>query len=567
MRVPRTGRRPGHLSAPRLTVWILIALLVWGASETQAIEGAGQVDTLALVNGDPITSADLDTLILQKHTTGRIGGLKTSELRNLLKKAINDRLILQEAVAIGLDEEASIVTKADESRARRAVRAFVSGAFHPPTSVDDDTVRAYFEEQYWKIGIRQISVRGEDEAAALRERIAAGAAMDSIARAVSIDSKRYRGGLHNVKYWADVENVIRDNVKDLGVGELSDPFPYRKAYSIVRVEERLPVEQDAFSEVEEAIRSYLSARKKARAWAEFVDTLKRENPVRLDEAVLARIRRDSAEVFQGSFVDGSDDPVLSIGETHRVSEAELRKAISRTAMSAATSPFESILNQTLDAETRDLVLLVAAEQGHYFDREDVVQAYERELNDALIEAYLAETVVPKIVFNRQEFTDYYNDHLEDFRGPDEVRLSMIMVDDEAEAREIEARLKSGADFAFVERQRGRIDAEPPGEPQWASVRVFSDEIRGELEKLDVGGISKALQTPTGWLVFKVDGRRKGRLQSLEEVDIKIRQVMFQKKFNEHLDAHLNLLKERSEIVLDQDKIDAYFGPGTWEADE
>ena len=67
---------------------------------------------------------------------------------------------------------------------------------------------------------------------------------------------------------------------------------------------------------------------------------------------------------------------------------------------------------------------------------------------------------------------------------------------------------------------------------------------------------------TGWLVFQLTGRRPGQVRSLADVEMQIRQVLFQRKFNDLLDAHLNLLKERSDIVLFADRIEAYFDTGS-----
>ncbi len=95
-----------------------------------------------------------------------------------------------------------------------------------------------------------------------------------------------------------------------------------------------------------------------------------------------------------------------------------------------------------------------------------------------------------------------------------------------------------------------------------ALNVFSKVIRDEVERLEIGGSSKAIPIPTGWMIFRVLDRREGRVPPFEEVDMEIRQVMFQRKFNEKLDAHLELLKERSEIVRHEENIERYFSEGS-----
>ena len=57
--------------------------------------------------------------------------------------------------------------------------------------------------------IRTVSVVDSIQAVALAGDILKGAPMDSIANAVSADMYRYKGGLHNLKNFGDVEKELR----------------------------------------------------------------------------------------------------------------------------------------------------------------------------------------------------------------------------------------------------------------------------------------------------------------------------------------------------------------------
>jgi len=63
------------------------------------------------------------------------------------------------------------------------------------------------------------------------------------------------------------------------------------------------------------------------------------------------------------------------------------------------------------------------------------------------------------------------------------------------------------------------------------------------------------------MVFKFLGRKPGELRPIEECEMTIREMIFQQKFGELLDEHLSLLKERSEIVLFNERIERYFAGG------
>ncbi len=516
--------------------------------------------TLAIVNGDSITTAMLDSAIMAMHATEDMTRQGDFDFSRLLTKAINDRLLVQQALATELDLDERVVGPVQDRRQRNAVRAYVRATWTPPDPVAEAAVRERFERYFWKIQLSQLSVDTEAEARELRDMLVRGASWDSLAVERSRDSFRYRGGRHQLKPWADVETVVKDAVAGLDTGDISEPFPYNTLHSIVRVDERHPIDEDEYESISPGIRKYLESESGKARWTAYVDEHRTRFPVTRSTPVLERVAADSGRVLLGEFRRGSDDVALGFENGEGVTETELRAAVAHQALADSRIPFATHLRATIDDLTEDLVLARAAEEAGFMDVPEIVELYERDLEQALIESYLQETVASKIVFNRQEFQEYYESHQDDFREGDEVQLATITTDFEEEAREIAARLRDGADFSYVERQY--VSSETEGlqsEPRWVSESLFSDAIRDEIARLPVGGTSDALDVDHGWLVFKVLGKRPGRVKALDDVEMPIRQVMFRRKFNEALDRHLDLLRERSEIVIDEAAITAYLG--------
>jgi parvulin-like peptidyl-prolyl isomerase len=413
------------------------------------------------------------------------------------------------------------------------------------------------------LDLHQITLESPEEANRVRALLLGGAPWDSLATRMSVDAHRYRGGKHNTKPLADVEFAIRDAIAELAPGEISAVFPYADHYSIVRLDDRRPADPGDLPRYESGIRRYLLETERQRAWDAFVAEHLARSPVARNEEILETIRADSTLVLRGEFRTGSNALALRLDDRFVVDERELRLAVSRAAMENADRPFQSHLEATVDAKSRELVLAAAAEAAGYFSEPDVVRLYERDLRTSLIEAYLAETVVPKIVFNREEFEMYYREHAEDYAEPDQVQLATLLVDEEATAREMAERLREGADFAYVKRQYiGPDDALTQREPKWSAVTLFSDEIREQLDRMEIGGTSEALDIGHNWLVFKLLDRKPGPVKELSEVEHEIRQVMFNRKFKSILDEHLALLKERSEIERFPEAIADYLEEGS-----
>ena len=188
----------------------------------------------------------------------------------------------------------------------------------------------------------------------------------------------------------------------------------------------------------------------------------------------------------------------------------------------------------------------------------VASLYARSFDSALIEVYIQETVVPRITFNRAEFEAYYNDHPDQFREPEQFQLDHLEIADSARAAEMMKRLIDGADFAFVGRQFGAEFAGEDEKNQWIPLTSFPASIAGKIAASTAGGSVGPYRTADGWIIFRLRNRKPGRLKEMAEVDMKIREVMFQRKFDELLDETLHILKENAVIEYNQKALDGYF---------
>jgi peptidyl-prolyl cis-trans isomerase C len=512
---------------------------------------------LATVNGEAVTSADLDEKLIETHRTMDVRERMDFDYRELLEKLIHDRLLVQEAIALDLGKGGQLEEELRGKREKLAARLYAKANFEPPDSIPRETIEDYFETYYRRVQLRQITVRTEEEARRLIERIQQGASMDSLARIVSLDPKHVMGGLHNHKYWKDVEPLIRDFSRNLQVGQISQPFPYRDLYSFVRLERKDPAVAEEFEAHERGIRNFFLADKREKAWKEFVAELRNEYAVVVDEAIVQELAADSGSADWDA---GIDRVVIRDAAGREVTETELRREIGHQSIGKSSFDYDELLQEALDARVEHLVLLGAAEKAGYLTHDEVERQVRREREKALISAYLDETIVPQIVFNREEFQEYYDTHQEEFQEPDQVRLGTLLVESEEEAKQVEKRLAGGADFEYLRRQFGKEETEID-ESRWVSSRIFSAKIVAELEGLKIGQTTPALQVRDHWVIFKLKDRRPGRIKGLDEVDMQIREVMFQKKFNELLKEHLAILRERSNVRLNQAEIDEYFGTG------
>lgn len=514
---------------------------------------------LAIVNSDSIRARDLDRQVLSAHSQMSREKKEAYDYEKLLNKAVNDRLIVQEARSMDMHLDEQILKELAEVRGRIALARYLKQAYKPAVKVTKPELAKAFAHYYRKMQIRSIALATREEAEKMIAAIGRGASMDSLARAASLDTRKIEGGLHPLKNYADIELALRDQAEKLPEGGMSRPFPYRKSFAFIRLEKSLPADSKELPKHEKSLNALLSDQKKQAGWEEFLKGVMAANPPTVSRENLDRIARDSAKVSSAAFIKGDTATVIRLKGGSRITDLEFRKRVSHYVMGEGDRNFRGLMDKALNSLTAEIVLDAAAKAKGFHTHPAVEAACRRSLDSTLIEAYLRDMVVKKIKFNKKEFDDYYHDHLEDFREPDQFILGEIHVTTQDSADQIVARLKKGADFKYLAKQVPSEEKLVNRDATWVTLEVVPEGIRKKLQGLKIGQHTDALRTSGGWVILHVANRKKGGFKPLEESEMKIREIMFHRKFTQQLDTVLNTLKANAAITYSRENIQQYFG--------
>lgn len=545
--------------------WLIVAhltllmLAIANSSSPAIAETKTDRVLLAIVDSDSIYSTDIEANFSGMHGAMSAKEKTDFDYRKLLNKLVNDRLIAHEAEAMGLADESYFTEFMHKQEQALVTKRYVQLNFKVNDSISESSIQEYFKEYYKKIAVRTIAVENRATADTLLQLVKAGAPMDSLAKAHSVDIYRYQGGLHSKKYWADLEVELRSQISSFKNGTLFGPFPYRKVYAIMRLEDASRADTAELAANREYIRAILKTFARDKAQKEFLAALRTKYSVVIDSAAIRAISKSTESVLDSSFVIESNKPIATLAGKTIVSEGKLRKETAHSAMTQATLPTDSLLYIGLDELLEDAVLYRAGMDSKL----DTLSAIQRKLaatrDSALVEIYLKQTVVSRIKFNHEEFKKYYDEHPDEFRDLDELNLRQVLIGSKERADSAVAMLAEGADFDYVAGKFRKEQKELSEKTEWVGLSVFPDEIRAQMDKLTPGKSSPAFATPDGWIIFKVLDRRAGRQKTLEEADIKIREIMFQSKFAQMLDETLAGLKKNSKIVFFDEAINQYLG--------
>ena len=171
------------------------------------------------------------------------------------------------------------------------------------------------------------------------------------------------------------------------------------------------------------------------------------------------------------------------------------------------------------------------------------------------------------VQNRVKVTDddvkgYYQSHLSEFSGEEQVKLRLILLqvpagappDDDARVKAtgetLLARLAAGEDFADLARQVSQgPGASSGGDLGWVKKGTMPIDLERVAFALATGQNSGLVRARTGWIILKADDRRSSKAPPLQDVKEKIREKLANEQAETYRKQYIDELKREAIIEL------------------
>jgi parvulin-like peptidyl-prolyl isomerase len=176
------------------------------------------------------------------------------------------------------------------------------------------------------------------------------------------------------------------------------------------------------------------------------------------------------------------------------------------------------------AELEDKIKEIKKDYGKNFSsllaRENVqYEKWKEDLEkEMLLQKLIAMDVNANIKVSEDEAEDYYNERRNNYKTESRVRVAQIVVRDLAMAKKIEARLKSGEDFASV---AARVSIGPEakrgGDLGFIARQIMPDPLDKTIFSLPVNKISPIVQSSYGFHIFKVREIQPARIGNFTDV--------------------------------------------------
>ena len=162
----------------------------------------------------------------------------------------------------------------------------------------------------------------------------------------------------------------------------------------------------------------------------------------------------------------------------------------------------------------------------------------------VVEKYLGQLVKDLKVDDR-EVAAFYAEHKSEYLQPEKLQVSQILFASQGAATEVRERLNNVTEDEF--RLIARTRSAGPEAERGGVMGVFSaGQLPSELEKfifpMKEGELSRVVESPYGYHVFRLDKWFEARLMSLEDAAPSIRAKLADRKSKEAVATHLETLK-------------------------
>jgi peptidyl-prolyl cis-trans isomerase C len=226
----------------------------------------------------------------------------------------------------------------------------------------------------------------------------------------------------------------------------------------------------------------------------------------------------------------ADDPVVA-----RVNDVEIKQS----ALDFAASEVGPKIGNLPEADRKRVLLqyvienelMAGAGQKDSLDKtatfpERAKYHERRALRDAFFDAKIHDAVTEDAA------KKIYDEKIGQLKPEQEIHARHILVETEAEAKEVAERLKKGEDFATVAKEKSKDAGAEGGDLGFFGRGQMLKPFEDAAFALDVGQISEPVQTQFGWHIIKVEEKRDQPLPTFDQVKEAIIAQLVQAKAQE-----------------------------------
>jgi peptidyl-prolyl cis-trans isomerase C len=534
-------RRNGLRNLYRLLFYALCSLLIifGGCASLTHKE-----NVLAVVNGDPITEDDLKYSLQIAHRKEDLSSAGELNLSKFVQKLVDDRLIIQEARRMGMENYPEVEQAVQAYVLRESVVRLYNDEIVRKVTVSENDLRSYYKRNYEQFILGIIEVDSEEKAQEILEQLEKGGDFVELARKYSTNPSQKDRGEVTLRR-GSLSPQVEKAVSDLKLGEFSEVLKIQNKYYIIKLISRKEAPDEELESFRASIEKNIRKQKEKERSDEYLKYLREHQNIKVDKELLAAIKLDGAN---GELEKLSKDErtlaevngsLLTVGDFVALAKPYPKK------------PKEEILNDWIDRKVVDHEAL----NRHYELNPDLKNMVYRYRNQLFKNTFIKRVVIPQITISDKTLEEYYLTHQKSFIKPESFKIQQITVKTMDDAQDILNSLQKGADFSWLAKNRS-IDsaAQEGGDIGWLTKAEMTEPVKKIIETLKAGDVSPVLKLDSQYRIIQLLDRKEGEVEEFDKVKNAVYRMVFEEQLNSLLNNYISQLKKDADIKMNDEAI-------------
>lgn len=499
---------------------------------------------IASVDGEIITVNDLEYSLEVSHRRDDLSSAGRMDISGFIQTLINDRLIVQEARRMGMDNYPEVRQKIDAYILREAVMKLYDDEILQKVSVVEGDIKERYRHEYEIFTLGVIVSASEEDAAAVMKRLNEGEDFGNLSRDYSVDYSKNEGEkiLRRKEMGPSFEKVV----PDLKPGEISNIIkPGSKVSYIVKLIKRQDAPEEEYENIRSQIRTRINKEKIAGRSNEYLAELRSMADIEIDREILNALKFDKQEYGKGKLL--KDERILAKVNDNVLTAGEFAGTLSPSKFNVR----EKILNNWIDIKVVDDEAL----SRKYETEPGMMDKIGRYRNQLFKNIFANKIVLPGIKITEEDVEDYYARHKEDFVKPSVYKIQQITVKTMEDAMDILNSLKGGASFSWLAKRRS-MDSKG-GTAEWTEKHKLRAQVEEIIDTIEPGEISPVIKLENSYMIIRLQEKSGKEFEDISAVTSMIQNILFAEKRAKVYNEYIDRLKKDSQIIINNETVEAF----------
>jgi parvulin-like peptidyl-prolyl isomerase len=503
---------------------------------------------LAVVDGELITSGDLEYSLQIAHRREDLSSARTLNMSNYLQKLINDKLIVQEARRMGIGNYDEVRSKVRAFITRESVKRLYNEEIVSRVSVSEQETMNYYKDNYKDVTLDIIETKNRKDLETIFKKLTAGESFERHSAEHPSTLPGKKGAMHKMQ-WKSLTSDIKEALSKLKPGEFTDVINNKlHVYLIIKLISIQEAAAEGFQKAKAGIELDIKQQKTQARSNTYLAELRSKADIKINREILSSINPSGNQNEKAKWLEDERPLVEVSGNILTVSN------FAAMLPPNAQKYKETALNNWIDRKVVDLEAFSRA----YDKKTDLGSAVTRYEEEVIKNVFRREVIFPRLQIKEEDVKEYYFSHREDYARPIMYKIQQITVNTREDAQKVLNSLMDGASFSWLA-SRWSTDSSASSDStiSWITANELPGQAKNIIEDMEPGSISSILEIDSEYRIIKLLDKTEKVYEDFNRAKPLARKAVFREQFRNIYKEYVNKLKQTAEIKIIEEALRSF----------